>query len=62
MEMLAQHPLAGSDCSDLEPGLRRIRSQSHVIFYLHGDDVIDVVRVLHERMAFDVRLRRSDIS
>ncbi len=31
------------------PGLRRMRSGHHFIFFLIDDDKVDVVRVMHER-------------
>lgn len=53
--------LSGADrrtrsADTLYPGLCRIRSGSHVIFFLIDPDRIDVVRILHERMDFAARL------
>ena len=31
------------------PGLRRMRSGHHFVFFLIDDDKVDVVRVMHER-------------
>lgn len=37
----------------IAPGLRRIRQQAHVVFYLPGDEAILIVRVLHHAMDFE---------
>jgi toxin ParE1/3/4 len=46
---VADNPGLGSDCSELYPGLRRIKCGSHLIYYLTSGDVLDVVRILHAR-------------
>ncbi len=55
LRLLAANPSIGTDCSHLSIGLRKFNSGSHAIFYLHQVDVIDVVRVLHQRMDFKER-------
>lgn len=35
------------------PGLRRMNSGKHAVFYLIGEDRIEIVRVLHAAMDFD---------
>lgn len=35
--------------AEAHPGLRRMRSGHHVIFFLIDDKKVDVVRVMHER-------------
>ena len=46
---VADNPGLGSECSELYPGLRRIKCGSHLIYYLPTDGVLDVVRILHAR-------------
>ncbi len=38
------------------PGLRKMRSGHHLVFYLIDQETIDVVRVLHERQDLAARL------
>lgn len=45
------------DISDVRKGYRKVRSGSHVIFFrVSSDGVIDVVRILHQKMDFDRHL------
>ena len=47
---LAANPLAGNECDDIRDGYRKFAVGSHVVFYRRqGDDVIEIVRVLHGR-------------
>lgn len=39
------------------PGLRRMNSGKHAVFYLIGEEQIEIVRVLHAAMDFDEWLR-----
>lgn len=40
-EILATYPQAGSDQSDIRPGLRRIVHQAHAIYYrVEGDNIV----------------------
>ena len=39
-------------------GLRMQRAESHVIYYVDGQEMITVVRILHERMDAERHLRR----
>jgi toxin ParE1/3/4 len=42
------------DISDVRKGYRKVRSGSHVIFFkVRKAGVIDVVRILHQKMDFD---------
>jgi toxin ParE1/3/4 len=40
----------------LFPGLRRMRSRHHLIYYVVDDRVVEIIRVLHERMDVNARL------
>lgn len=50
LDQIAAMPLAGSDQASVSPGLRKWRSGSHNIYYRMLDDVVLIVRVIHERM------------
>lgn len=47
-----RHPLS----DQAFPGLRRMRSRHHLVYYLTNEAHIDVVRVLHERMDVSAQL------
>ncbi len=49
-QMLADNPEPGRGCDDIRPGLRRMESRKHVIFYRRESKGILVVRILHQRM------------
>lgn len=50
---LLENPMLGRSADELAPGLRRIRQQAHVVFYLADGDRVLIVRVLHYRMDFE---------
>lgn len=49
-EALAQAPLSAPACEHIRPGYRRQSVESHVVYYRTGQDMVTVVRILHERM------------
>ena len=53
-EQIAEDPTRGRPCDDIREGYRRHRVGHHVIFYRPEEEagLVDVVRVLHERMDF----------
>jgi len=53
---LVDNPYLGRSAEELVPGLRRIRQQAHVVFYLPSDDAVLIVRVLHHSMDFEQHL------
>lgn len=50
IESLALVGLRHAPCPDIAPDLRRARSGRHLIYFRIDESVVDVVRVLHERM------------
>ena len=48
--MLADNPALGRTCDDVRPGLRRMESGRHVVFYREDAGGILVSRILHQRM------------
>ena len=46
-----------ADISDVRKGYRKVRSGSHVIFFkVTKGGILDVVRILHQKMDFDRHL------
>ena len=57
IERVVSNPTIGRACNDVRPGYRKHVVGSHTLYYRIGsDDVIDVVRVLHQRMDADRHL------
>ena len=53
----AANPRIGRACDEIRIGYRKLAAGSHVLFYRVTDDgVIDVVRVLYQRMDVDRHL------
>jgi len=54
---LAENPIKGRNCGNILVGYRRQNIGKHVVFY-HADSagVVEIVRVLHERMDVSTRL------
>jgi len=50
MQELANNPLLGKSREIVRPSYRSIQINRHVIYYKVQNDVIDIIRVLHERM------------
>ena len=53
---LLANPHLGRSAGELMPGLRRIRQQAHVVFYLPSKEALLIVRVLHHSMDFEQHL------
>ncbi|HYW47551.1 MAG TPA: type II toxin-antitoxin system RelE/ParE family toxin [Bryobacteraceae bacterium] len=49
-QMLADKPALGRTCDDVRPGLRRMESGRHVVFYRPAAGGILVSRILHQHM------------
>ena len=47
---LGENPRAGRDREDVHPGYRSYPEGSHVIFYVIGDDTIDIIGIPHKSM------------
>ncbi|WP_343708852.1 type II toxin-antitoxin system RelE/ParE family toxin [Mycobacterium sp.] len=57
IERAVANPRIGQACDEIRAGYRKLASGSHVLFYrAAADDVIDVVRILHQRMDIDRHL------
>ncbi|KLE34504.1 type II toxin-antitoxin system RelE/ParE family toxin [Aurantiacibacter luteus] len=53
---LLDNPNLGRSADELAPGLRRIRQQAHVVFYLPSENAVLIVRVLHHGVDFERHL------
>ena len=49
LDRIAERPEAGSDRSEVSPGLRKWRSGEHAIYYRIAEDAV-ATRVVHVRM------------
>lgn len=57
MQEQAQDLTKSADIADVRKGYRKVRSGSHVIFFkVPKSGVVDVVRILHQKMDFDRHL------
>ena len=54
---ICANPLSGRSLDNVRKGYRSSKVKSHLIFYRVNKDVIEVIRVLHERMDVPARLR-----
>ena len=49
-QMLTGNPALGRSCDDVRPGLRRMESGRHVVFYREDAGGILISRILHQGM------------
>ena len=57
IEGLPDNLIKAVDIGDVRRGYRKIRAGSHVIFFkVTNDGVIDVIRILHQKMDFNRHL------
>jgi toxin ParE1/3/4 len=57
IERVVDNPMIGRACDDVRPGYRKHAVGSHTLYYrIAGVDVIDVVRIPHQRMDVDRHL------
>ena len=57
IERVVANPRIGRACDEVRPGYRKHAVGSHTLYYrIASDDVIDVVRILHQRMDTDRHL------
>ena len=58
IEYLSENPLTGNDFSYVRKGYMKSRIKSHFIFYKikSSKGVIEIIRILHQRMDIESRL------
>jgi toxin ParE1/3/4 len=57
IERAASNPRIGRACDEIRPGYRKLAAGSHTLYYrINSEGVVDIVRVLHQRMDVDRHL------
>jgi toxin ParE1/3/4 len=57
---IASNPDLGKSYSGITKGLSGFRSGRHIIFYhLVGEDLIEIIRILHEQMDLKSRIKEK---
>ncbi len=56
VELIAETPTLGRNCDHIREGYRKYSVGSYVLFYRAIDDMVDVVRILHQWMDYDRHL------
>lgn len=57
---LGEYPESGRIRDEVVPGLRSVLARPYTVFYRIGNDVIEIVRVLHERRDFGTALAEGE--
>ena len=53
---LVDEPELGRPADAIAPGLRKLRTGRHMVFYLISETNIDVIRILHQSMDYEQHL------
>ena len=53
IQKLSENPMLGHESGLPRPGLRRMNSGRHAVFYVMADERIEIVRVLHVASDFE---------
>jgi plasmid stabilization system protein ParE len=53
--LISENDSIGNICDEISPGYRKFSEGSHVIYY-RVTDMVEVIRILHERMEPDSHL------
>ena len=56
IRMLAHEPHLGRACDKIRQGYRKHHVGRHLIFYRHTSALIEIIRILHERMDVESHL------
>jgi len=58
IEYIASNPLLGKSLDHIKEGYRSSKVKSHLVFYRIGlDKTIEIVRILHQRMDVEHRMK-----
>ena len=57
---LRQMPSLGRPRDEIRPGYRSISAGRHIVFYLETDNLIEIIRILHDRMDLHRQFPVSD--
>ena len=55
---ICKRPYSGKSMDDIRKGYRVSKVKSHLIFYKVVNDIVEIIRILHQRM--DIENRLSD--
>ncbi|MDL2269111.1 type II toxin-antitoxin system RelE/ParE family toxin [Desulfosarcina sp. OttesenSCG-928-A07] len=53
---IASNPEKGKACPEIREGYRKLRVGGHFIFYREKGGIVEIVRILHGKMSFAMRL------
>ena len=53
---ICEDPLSGKSMDDVRKGYRVSKVKSHLIFYKVVNDIVEIIRILHQRMDIENRL------
>ena len=56
VETVATDPRRGRPCDEIRSGYFKFAAGTHILFFRCDEDVIEIVRILHQRMDFDSHL------
>jgi toxin ParE1/3/4 len=57
-EFIASNPYSGKSVDHIKEGYRVSKVKSHLVFYkLSIDEKIEIIRILHQRMDIEIRIR-----
>ena len=56
-QQLAQKPQLGKACDEIRAGYRKFHIGRHLIFYREAQSGIEIIRVLHDSMDAETRLK-----
>lgn len=57
IDHICENPASGKDMDHVRKGYRASKVKSHLIFYRVVNESVEVIRILHERMDIDTRLK-----
>lgn len=56
-DRVAEHPHIGRSCDNIRTGYFRLPTGSHTVYYrIAAGDIVEIMRILHQRMDADRRL------
>tara|TARA_B110000305_G_C19178596_1_gene510845 strand:- start:149 stop:454 length:306 start_codon:yes stop_codon:yes gene_type:complete len=57
IEFISNNFMTGKSMEHIKPGYRTSIIKSHLVFYrMSNDNVIEIIRILHQRMNIDTRI------
>jgi toxin ParE1/3/4 len=57
IEYIADNYMTGKSVEESRKNYRVTKAKSHLIFYRRNEDVVEIVRILHQRMDIKTRLK-----